>query len=319
MSQRRRSGFALMAALWLVVIIGVTGYELSIRSRVRRLAVANTLEQVAANAAAEAALETVRAALEHRLAHPLDARTRSLADATFDPWSDLTLLRADTLRMGDERATSHIYDAGTRLQLNRATEADIRRLFTAIPLDAGTADRLAQRIMDWRDADTFRRSRGMERDDYLRTGARTLPADAEFGRVDELRNVDGMTAELYARVAPLFTVFGTGQVNVNAASRAVLSSLPGLGDEAISVILRAQQSRTSLHSLDDITGRLSSSARSAILDAGFELTQRISFETREVVVDTEGWLDGSPLRSHGEAMYVRGGGAFFTVWRRVGT
>ena len=308
-----------MAALWLVVIIGVTGYELSIRSRARRLAVANTLEQVAADAAAEAALETMRSALENRLAHPLDARTRSIADATFDPWSDLSLVRLDTLRMGDERATSHIYDAGTRLQLNRATEADIRRLFTAIPLDAGTADRLAQRIMDWRDADSFRRSRGMERDDYLRTGARTLPADADFGRVDELRNVDGMTAELYARVAPLLTVFGTGQVNVNAASRVVLNSLPGLGDEAISVILRAQQNRTTLHSLDDITQHLSSGARSAILDAGGELTQRITFETHEVVVDTEGWLEGSPLRSHGEAMYVRGGGAFFTVWRRVGT
>ena len=319
MNGRRRSGFALMAALWLVVIIGVTGYELSTRSRARRLAVANTLEQVAADAAAEAGLETVRAALENRLAHPLDARMRSLADATFDPWSDLSLMRMDTLRMGDERATSHIYDAGTRLQLNRATEGDIRRLFTAIPLDAGMADRLAQRIMDWRDADSFRRSRGMERDDYLRAGARTLPADADFGRVDELRNVDGMTAELYRQVAPLFTVFGTGQVNLNAAPGVVLRSLPGLGEEAVSFILRAQQNRTTLHSLEEITQRLSSGARSAILDAGGELTQRITFETREVVVDTEGWLDGSPLRSHGEAMYVRGGGAFFTVWRRVGT
>ena len=319
MNGRRRSGFALMAALWLVVIIGVTGYELSTRSRARRLAVANTLEQVAADAAAEAGLETVRAALENRLAHPLDARMRSLADATFDPWSDLSLMRMDTLRMGDERATSHIYDAGTRLQLNRATEGDIRRLFTAIPLDAGMADRLAQRIMDWRDADSFRRSRGMERDDYLRAGARTLPADADFGRVDELRNVDGMTAELYRQVAPLFTVFGTGQVNLNAAPGVVLRSLPGLGEEAVSFILRAQQNRTTLHSLEEITQRLSSGARSAILDAGGELTQRITFETREVVVDAEGWLDGSPLRSHGEAMYVRGGGAFFTVWRRVGT
>ena len=87
-ARTRRDGFALMAALWLVVIVGVTGYELSVRSRVRRLAVANSLEKVAADAAADAALETVRAALENRLAHPLDARSRTLADATLDPWGD---------------------------------------------------------------------------------------------------------------------------------------------------------------------------------------------------------------------------------------
>ena len=316
---RKRNGFALMAALWLVVIVGVTGYELSVRSRVRRLAVANSLEKVAADAAAEAALETVRATLENRLAHPLDSRTRSLADATFDPWSDLSLLREDTLRLGDERATAYTYDAGTRLQLNRATEADVRRLLIAIPLDAGTADRLAQRIMDWRDADTFRRSRGMERDDYLRAGARILPPDAEFGRVAELRDVDGVSAEVYAQVAPYVTVSGSGQINVNAASRAVLSSLPGFGAEAISVVLRAQQSRTTLRSLEELTQRLSGAGRSAVLDAGSELTQRVVFGTREVVVESEGWLDGSPVRSRGEALYVRSGDALFTAWRRIGT
>jgi type II secretory pathway component PulK len=315
---KNRPGFALMAALWLVVIVGVTGYELSVRSRVRRLAVANSLEKAAADAAAEAGLETVRATLERRLAHPLDARRGSLADATLDPWSDIALLRNDTMQLGDERATSRSYDAGTRLQLNRVTEADIRRLLIAIPLDAGTADRLAQRILDWRDADTFRRSRGMERDDYLRAGARVLPADAEFGSVRELRDVDGMTAELYDRVVRHFTVFGSGQINLNAASRAVLSSLPGLGEEAVSVILRAQQNRTPLHSLEEVTQRMSSGGRAAIVDASPELMPRITFQTREVVVESEGWLDGSPLHSHAEAVYVRGGDAFFTTWRRVG-
>ena len=314
----RRSGFALMAALWLVVIVGVTGYELSVRSRARRLAVANSLERVAAEAAAEGALETVRATLENRLRHPLDARTRSLADATLDPWGNLSFTRDDTLRMGEERATSRVYDAGTRLQLNHATEADIRRLLAAIPLDASLADRLAQRIMDWRDADSFRRSRGMERDDYLRAGARTLPADAEFGQVAELRDVDGVTVDLYARIAPYVSVAGSGQINLNAAPRVVLSSLPGLGDEAVSFILRAQQSRTALRSLESLTQRLSPSAQESIAEAGGELTRRISFDTREVVVETEGWLDGSPLHSRGEALYVRGGDAFFTAWRRVG-
>lgn len=318
MRRARRAGFALMAALWLVVLVGVTGYELSVQSRTRRLAVANSLEKTQADAAADAGLETVRAKLENRLAHPLDARQRALADATRDPWGDLRFIASDTIRLGDERAAAGAYDAGSRLQINRATEGDIRRLLIGLRLDAGAADRLAQRIMDWRDRDSFRRARGAERDDYLRAGARTLPRDAEFARITELRDVEGMTPELYVRVAPYLTVLGTGQISINSASRPVLASLPGLGDESIAIILRAQDTDRPLRSLEELTQRVSPGARESLVDAGAELMQRITFETREVVVESEGWLDGSPVRTKAEALYARGGDALFSVWRRVG-
>ncbi|MDB4882639.1 MAG: ral secretion pathway protein GspK [Gemmatimonadetes bacterium] len=316
-SARRRGGFALMAALWLVVIVGVTGYELSLRSRTRRLAVANTLEHVQAAAAADAALETARAGLENRLTHPLEGRARFTAMQALDQWSDLAFLSGDTIALGDERATAEVYDASTRVQINRATESDLRRLLVALPLDAGLADRLAQRIMDWRDADDFRRARGAERDDYLRAGARRLPANGPFDRVDDLRDVDGMTAEVYARLAPLVTVRGAGLINVNAASPTVLRSLPGLGDEAIERIVRSQNDGTPVRSLEELTNQLSSGARTAIADAGVDLARRVTFEAREVVVEADGWVDGSPSPVHAEAMFTRSGGAFFTAWRRI--
>ncbi|MDQ2667458.1 MAG: general secretion pathway protein GspK [Gemmatimonadota bacterium] len=316
---RRREGFALMAALWLVVIVGVTGYELTIRSRTRRLAVANTLEYTQGAAAAEAALETARAGLENRLLHPLDARTKALSTKDLDPWSDLAFLRADTIVLGDERASSQVFDAGTRVQINRASEAEIRRLLTALPLDAGLADRLAQRIMDWRDADDFRRASGAERDEYLRNGARRLPTNADFGRVEDLLDVDGMTREIYTKLAPLVTALGTGQINVNAAPAIVLHSLPGLGDEAIALITRAQVDGRPIRSLEELTQKLSPGARQSIVDAGYELPQHITFETREVVVESEGWVSGSPVRVHAESLFARGGDALFTVWRRIGT
>ena len=316
--RRRRDGFALMAALWLIVIVGVTGYELSVRSRIGRLAVANALEKAQADAAADAALETVRGALEHRLAHPLDSRMASTLDARIDPWGTLSFIGADTITLGDERAIAHAYDAGARVQVNRATEADIRRLLQALRIDAGDADRIAQRMLDWRDPDNFRRARGAERDDYLRAGARALPSNAEFSRIDELRDLDGMTPDLYRRIAPYVTVFGTGQVNVNTASAVILRSLPGLGDEAIALIVRTQEAARPLRSLEELSQRLSSGAGQSLVDATAELLPRITFETREVVVESEGWLDGSPVRSRGEAVYVRGGDALFTTWRRVG-
>ena len=315
---RARHGFALMAALWLVVLVGVTGYELSVRSRSRRLAVANALERTEAAAAAEGALETVRGELAMRLARPSPASMPGTVPiAQIDPWSDLALIDADTLTLGDARALPRLYDAGARVQINRVAEGDLRRFLAALDIDAGEADRLAQRIADWRDADDFRRARGAERDDYLRAGARRLPTNADFQRVDELRDVDGMTPELFARIAPLVTVLGTGQINVNAAPRAVLMSLPGMGDETIAAIVRAQQARRPIRSMEELTAQLSSAARSSLVQVMADLQQRITFESREVVVEADGWLDGSPARITAQALLARGGDAMFTIGRRI--
>lgn len=309
-----------MAALWLVVLVGVTGYELSVRSRSRRLAVANSLERTQAVAAADGALETVRGELALRLttSASLNARRSSPGQSTaLDPWSDLSLIATDTLAQGDTRAVSRIYDAGARIQINRASEADLRRFLSALAIDAGVADRLAQRIADWRDADDFRRARGAERDDYLRTGARRLPTNADFQSVDELRDVDGMSPELYARIAPFVTVLGTGQVNLNAAPREVLMSLPGMGDETIAGIVRAQRARRPIRSMEELTAQLSSAARSSLVEEMAELQQRAAFESREVVVEADGWLDGSPARVTAQALLARGGDAMFTIGRRI--
>ena len=101
---------------------------------------------------------------------------------------------------------------------------------TAIERDyrgnANEADRLAQRIEDWRDPDDFRRARGAERADYVRAGAKRLPANADFSRVEELRDVAGMTPALFARIAPLASVLGPGQLQVTTAPRAGLRSPP---------------------------------------------------------------------------------------------
>jgi general secretion pathway protein K len=313
----RRSGFALMAALWLVVLVGVTGYELSVRSRVRRLAVANSLEATKASAAADAGLETIRAALEYRLAHPLIERNRRFDVAAIDPLGDLSFIRADTILLGDERTVARAYDAGARLQINRATEDDVRRLLAALAIEASDADRLAQRILDWRDADDLRRGRGAERDDYLHNGARALPSNAYFESVDELRDVEGMTDETYARIAPFLSTLGRGQINANEAPRAVLRSLPGIGDEAVDAILRARQSGRPFRSLDELTQRISSGARELLVVAMPELSPRMTFDTRQVVVESNGWVDGSAVHVHATALYERTGDALLTVSRQV--
>ncbi|MEO5814681.1 MAG: hypothetical protein ABIT20_05320 [Gemmatimonadaceae bacterium] len=297
---RPRRGFALMAAMWLVVLMGASAFELSVRSRQRRLAAANAIELVSARAAASAALETGLAWLD-------DDTLRA------DPWTLGARTTTRPIALGAARATIDIYDAASRLNLNTASEDDLRRLLNAAGVDAGDADRLAQRIMDWRDADRAPRGRGAERDAYLRNGARVLPPDAPFATIGELADVDGMSTAILARIAPSLTLAGSGQVNVNAASGLVLRSLPGIGIEAATIIERARP----LRSLEDVTRKLSRGAAAAIAEAGPELAQRIIFDTREIVVSAEGWLDGSPVRSRAELLAFRTGDAMMVQHRRT--
>jgi len=138
-----RRGFALLAALWLLVAFSIAGLALSASGRARRLAAANLSEATTAQAAAAGGLDQLR----QRLALRLDMA----AGSTLDPWHGVDSVMPDTLALGVERVLVRAHDTGVALNLNRADDEELRRLFIALRVDAGEADRLAQAIADWRD------------------------------------------------------------------------------------------------------------------------------------------------------------------------
>jgi general secretion pathway protein K len=302
-----RRGFALLVALWLLVALSAASLALATMSRTRRLAAANYAENVRARAAAQAGIEVVRARLAERLA---------TGDGRPDPWSGVDSLN-DTLMLGQANATAFLYDVGSALNLNRADENQLRRFFTALRIDAGLADRLAQAIGDWRDADDFPRARGAERDEYLRSGAAELPRNGLFERVEELQAVQGMTTELFHEIRPYLTVLGSGQINVNAAPRPVLLSLPGITPEAADVLLRNRGRGRSLGTLADLERDLSPGAREVLRVQLPVLLSLTTTETREVEVVSVGALPGSPVRARVTALLVRARDAVFYVWSRT--
>ena len=309
-------GFALIAALWLLVMISLVGLELSLSARDQRLAAANTLERTQAQAAAEAGLQHVRARLARALQRT-DEIGPGAASGIIDPWERPRRLFPDTVRMGDAGYRVGLYDAGSRLHLNRADEAELRRFFAALRVDYGEADRIAQSIMDWRDPDRAHRGRGAERDYYIEVGSPVLPRDGAFQELGELRHVRGVTPEIYERARPYLTLLGTGRINLNAADPPVLAALPGLGDEAVAVLLRHRRQGDRISSLQRLAEELSPPAREALLAETPALLARTSFETREVVALSEGWIDGGRVRVEIEGLLVRASSTAFLVWRRV--
>jgi general secretion pathway protein K len=303
---RHERGFALIAALWLVVALSALALEVSLVARERRLAAANTVEGTQGRAAADAGLEHARA----RLAGMLER-------GALDPWRRVDSVLAQAVALGDARYRVTLRDAGSALNVNRASEAELRRLLVALRVDAGLADRLAQTIADWRDPDDLRRARGAEREEYLRAGRPVLPRNGPFQSIAELGSVLGMTPEILELIRPHLTLLGTGQVNLNAAPRPVLLALPGIGEEAAGVLLRRQNGARPLRSLAELSLELSSGARAVLQAETSALLARATFETREVEAVSDGWVDGSPVRVHAQGLLVRARDVAFLVWRRT--
>ena len=212
-----RRGVALFVALWLVVAIGVISLQFGIEGRQQRLIAANILELADARAAAHGGVEHTIARLERTLRLPRVTGQGANVLRAADPWLD-----ADTLVRIDEDTTGTRYrvrvsDLASRLNVNNATEAQLRLLFTRLGFDFSTADRAAQSIIDWRDPNNLNRPQGAEREQYIREDLLVLPRDGPIQEVAELRRVMGITEEMYDSVAPFLRVDGAAAINVNSA------------------------------------------------------------------------------------------------------
>lgn len=305
---RDRRGFALIAALWLLVALGSFGLAAGLRHRARHLAAANTIEEARLMAAAHAGMADTRARL---------ARELTSVAAAGDPWAGEPARPADSVELAGPRAVVTIRDPAARLDLNRAGEGELRRLFVALRLDYGDADRLAQRIMDWRDADDLRRPRGAEREDYARADASATPANGRFSRLAELEDVLGVSREQYLRIIPYLTLTGSGLVNLATASRPVLLALPGMSEQAVALAMKRRVTRQPLRSLTELAEMLPAGPRQLLRDSLPRLEPRVTFETRVLEAVSVATVEGSPVSVRVRGVFARSGRNVFLIWRQA--
>lgn len=153
-------------------------------------------------------------------------------------------------------------DALGLLNVNQAPEEQLYAYFRAKNIDAGTANRLVDQIIDWRDADDQQRPLGAERERYLRLGI--TPRNAEIVTLDELRYLPAMTLELFERIRADLCMSGSG-VHAGSAPAAVLQSVPDLSADRVQRILdlRAQGALT-MKAFDEIVPKSEAELRDRI-------------------------------------------------------
>jgi general secretion pathway protein K len=263
---RPRRGFALLAALWLVVAIAAIALQFSIEARERRAIGILASERGIQHAAALGGLALMQARLEEalRLGPSADANPGLARLRATDPWFGADSVFSGPVLVDSMEVAVQVRDLGEKLNVNRMSEVQLQTFFSFLLKDFSKSTQLSQAIMDWRDADSIPRPSGAERDAYIKEQMLALPTNAPFREIEELQDVMGMTPDIYAQASPYLTTHGTtNQVNLNSAPVPVLRALPGMTDVTLNLILQMRSQGRRINNVADVFGGQASQGRGA--------------------------------------------------------
>jgi general secretion pathway protein K len=220
----RQDGIALIAVLWLTILLAVVASGFAFSMHGEAVAARNALSLAQARAAADGAVE--RVALE--LTRPRNLPDVWQADGAAREWSE-----------GEVKLVASAVDESARIDLNTANDQLLKGLLEKVGgLEPAAAAGVLDAILDWRDPDDQKRPNGAEEADYRAAGRKYKPSNADFASVGELSRVIGVTPALLARIAGSLTVYSRQQgINPATAPREVLLAIPNLTPEAVDAYL----------------------------------------------------------------------------------
>lgn len=234
-----RRGSVLLYVVWVVILLSLFAVGVAAQAMFALNLSERLIGQLRATQVARGALQYAQLALEEDATPALDDlsemwsndpsrfRERTLAEGVF------------TLTDGGRDARHMRYglaDEERRLSLNTVTAPVLARLCERVGgLRPDQAAQVADAVLDWRDEDDEMRPHGAEDFEYRGRPGGYECKDAPFENVEELLLIDGMTADLYQRLLPHVTVYGTGAVNLNTAGPEVLAAL-GLSTAGVDML-----------------------------------------------------------------------------------
>jgi type II secretory pathway component PulK len=240
-----RRGFALIAVLLVLAVVGVIGAEFAYSMRLEATSVRSFKDTLIGAHLAEAAVEQAIREIAGDVAFVATDDDGALTFYTRDRVA-LKRLPRTNVPLGVGQFTYRVTDEESRLNLNAATPDRVDRLLQALGVDKIERDTINDSLQDWRDANEEHRLNGAESDEYLQ---RLLPyrsKNAALDSITELLQVKGMTPAIFQGtagkpgLAAYVTVKSPGQVNVNTAPCIVLKAL-GLGDAECTAVDQARR------------------------------------------------------------------------------
>ena len=232
-------GSILIYVLWILAIMSIAAMELAYYSKLSSALSINLGSHLANIEAARGLIETTIYRMSREKAFPYSGKE----------------IRYN---LSHEKWIVKIVDEGGKLNINTLDASTWASLLEACGVKMGVKrDTIIDSILDWRDADSFKRLNGAE-DDYYQS----LPhpyhcRNGDFRTVEELALVKGVTPEIYNKLAPMLSVWGNSKsLNINSASPEALEAF-GISEEEAKSIVEYRKKLGPISNLEDLEGIIS--------------------------------------------------------------
>ncbi len=242
-------GVILIALLWILTALSVIALSFSRESFVEVAAARNAQSLESSYFVARAGMATTLYRLIQKQIMP--PMRRAELNETQDP-VDLGLVTGE---FGGGNYQVEIQDESGKIDLNIASDRDLRALIEATGISKEESDMIADSIMDWRDPDNLHHLNGAENDFYEALNPPYRAKNGRFDATEELLLVRGVTPAYFygfpERAADgavtyryglsrCFTVYSARiqaqRINVNSAPLPVLLSVPEMPPQAAQMI-----------------------------------------------------------------------------------
>jgi type II secretory pathway component PulK len=312
-SPRGERGSILLLALWSLcllsffcVILGST-----IRQKVelvRRLGERDAL-QAANDAGVQKAIAAVKNEINKEYQWPGDPWSNDRAQFGDVDCGSATVSLTHHLQNSETDTLYGLEDEESKININRAPEPVLERLFRVCGLEEAAAQNLANSIVDWRDTDEFLSvPLGSAESSYYRSLPIPYEAkNADFELIDELLLVKGMDGNIFKIISQYITIYGTGAVNLNTASRTVLLAL-GLSADTADLLIEYRNGKDGLPATQDDGVFISLPGVTAGLTAAYRLSDAELTELSTLVNGGSAGVQSRYFKVSSLASMKRGGG-----------
>ena len=254
MSRPGSSGSALIAALWVVLLVSLLIATVAFDLHVETDVLSYYRKRVKAQYAAQSGMELAKLimlkmeqATEDEVG--IDDSEEQMLTAAWNLKRGVAI-RGMTRQIGEATLRLDVVPEEGRRNVNQLTDEDWEEILDQANVPQERWAEIIDCFMDWTDEDDLRRLHGAEADDpfYVQRGYE--PKNAPVDTVDELLLIKSFDEELLfgspsgtppeeaiRGIGYWLTAWSHGRVNINTASREVLLTLPGLEDWAVDAIL----------------------------------------------------------------------------------
>lgn len=236
-------GFALLAVLLVLALLGVLGAEFAYSMRLEASAARTWRDGVIAAHLAEAAVEqAIREVSEEAVVFAAMADDGRLVFYTRER-ALVPPAPREKVPLGSGQFTYRLTDEEGRLNLNTSLPDRLDRLLLGLGVAKTDRDVIVDSVQDWRDPNEDHRLNGAESEDYyLKLPVPYRSRNANMESTAELLQIRGVKPALYhgdeghPGLVDLVTVKTPGPVNINTARPEVLRAL-GLSEAEIAEVV----------------------------------------------------------------------------------